>query len=131
MNDLKELRFLSACELIIATILGGAALFWLRPVLLPFVLALFFVAGITPVLTHVQDRLKAPRMVAIARDTDSGVLSVGRGMGSGVAFCRRSSQQPRRAYEHRFTELVQRSTSLGFELCRRANLRMTRLKPSK
>lgn len=61
----SELRVQTVCQMIFAAFAVGAALYWLRPVLLPFILALFFVFGLVPVLDYIQRRMKAPRMVAV------------------------------------------------------------------
>jgi len=60
-----EMRVQTVCQMIFAAFAVGAALFWLRSVLLPFILALFFVFGLVPVLDYIQRRMKAPRMVAV------------------------------------------------------------------
>jgi AI-2 transport protein TqsA len=60
-----EVRVQTVCQMIFAAFAVGAALYWLRPVLLPFILALFFVFGLVPVLDYIQRRMKAPRMVAV------------------------------------------------------------------
>ncbi len=61
-----ELRFQTICQMVIAAVAMGAALYWLRPVLLPFVLALFLVCGVAPLLDLIQKRLGGPRVVAVA-----------------------------------------------------------------
>jgi len=60
-----DLHLLSICQMVIAAVALGAALFWLRPVLVPFVLALFLVCGIAPILDLIQKRLGAPRIIAV------------------------------------------------------------------
>ena len=62
----RELQVHTVCQMILAAIAAGAALFWLRSVLLPFILALFFVTGVSPVLYAIERNLRAPRMVAVA-----------------------------------------------------------------
>ncbi len=65
-NVEAELRLQSRCQMVVAAVAVGAALYWLRPVLLPFVLALFLVCGVAPLLDLIQKRLRAPRIVAVA-----------------------------------------------------------------
>lgn len=60
-----EMRVQTVCQMIFATFAVFAGLYWLRPVLLPFILALFFVFGLVPILDYIQRRMKAPRMVAV------------------------------------------------------------------
>ncbi|PHQ36205.1 AI-2E family transporter [Rhodopirellula bahusiensis] len=53
-----------ACLLILTAIALTAAVYWLRSVLIPFVVALFIVSGITPILDFLQARLSVNRIVA-------------------------------------------------------------------
>ncbi|WP_081605786.1 AI-2E family transporter [Rhodopirellula europaea] len=53
-----------ACLLILTAIALTAAVYWLRSVLIPFVVALFIVSGITPILDFLQARLNVNRIVA-------------------------------------------------------------------
>jgi predicted PurR-regulated permease PerM len=62
----RELQVHTVCQMILAAVAVGAALYFLRSVLLPFILALFFVTGVAPVLHVIEKRLRAPRMVAVA-----------------------------------------------------------------
>jgi AI-2 transport protein TqsA len=73
-NTERELRFQTICQMVLAVVAIGAALYWLRPVLLPFVLALFLVCGVAPLLDFIQRRLGAPRLVAVAIAFLGGVL---------------------------------------------------------
>jgi len=50
--------------LILTAIALTAAVYWLRSVLIPFVVALFIVSGITPILDFLQARLNVNRIVA-------------------------------------------------------------------
>jgi AI-2 transport protein TqsA len=52
--------------MILAAATVGLTLYWLRPVLLPFVLALFFTVGLTPIFDWFQDRLRVSRLTAVA-----------------------------------------------------------------
>ena len=65
-DDTRELKIHTTCLMVLATVAIGLALYWLRPVLVPFVLALFFAAGLAPILDLIEDRLGAPRLVAVA-----------------------------------------------------------------
>lgn len=62
----SDIHLLAICQMIVAAVMLGVALYWLRPVLVPFVLALFLVCGIAPILDLIQQRLGAPRIVAVA-----------------------------------------------------------------
>lgn len=61
----KELRTQTLCLVVLTVIAFGAALYVLRPVLVPFILALFLVGCIAPVLSAIESRFSAPRIVAV------------------------------------------------------------------
>jgi AI-2 transport protein TqsA len=61
----REQRIQTFCLLILCAIATAAALFWLRPILIPFILAIFFSLGLAPVV-EVQSRvLKFPNWLAV------------------------------------------------------------------
>lgn len=53
------------CLMVITAVMIGAAMYWLRPVLLPFVLSLFFVCGLSPILEWIEGRLHVGRTVSV------------------------------------------------------------------
>ncbi|WP_339745533.1 AI-2E family transporter [uncultured Rubinisphaera sp.] len=57
-------RIQTNCLMILTTAAIGYAIYWLRPVLLPFVIAIFVVSGIAPILDSLQRRLGVERLVA-------------------------------------------------------------------
>ncbi|OYP33158.1 AI-2E family transporter [Rhodopirellula sp. MGV] len=61
-----ELRWANRCLSIIATGTIGALLYVLRPVLAPFVVAIFLTVGLRPILELLQRRLRTNRIVAVA-----------------------------------------------------------------
>ena len=61
-----EVRVQTAGIAILATIAIGATIKWLGPVLVPFVLAVFFVCGITPIISFFQKFLTVSRLIAAA-----------------------------------------------------------------
>jgi AI-2 transport protein TqsA len=68
----------TACLVILATVAVGFSLAFLKSVLLPFVIALFIVIGLQPILEFVERKLKLHRLVAFAVTFLAGVaLSVG------------------------------------------------------
>ncbi|MDG2471070.1 MAG: AI-2E family transporter, partial [Pirellulaceae bacterium] len=56
----------TVCLVILATLAIGFSLFYLKTVLLPFVISVFIVIGCRPVLEFVESRLKLHRYVAFA-----------------------------------------------------------------
>ncbi len=62
----QEVRIQTVCQMVLATVAIVGILYWLRPVLVPFVLAVFLVTGIAPLLELIERRLKVPRIVAVA-----------------------------------------------------------------
>lgn len=61
----REARVQTVCLVVLTTLAVGAALWWLRPVLVPFVLAIFVTLGLSPLVTLQMQRFRAPRAVAL------------------------------------------------------------------
>jgi AI-2 transport protein TqsA len=61
-----DLHVQTICLLILAFVAGGVALYWLRPVLVPFVLALFFAACLKPLIEFQKRKLHFPQWLAVA-----------------------------------------------------------------
>lgn len=59
-------RIQTVCLLVIAAIAVGAALYWLRPVLLPLALAVVVHLGLTPIIDLLIRKCRVPRLLAIA-----------------------------------------------------------------
>ncbi|MCA9040206.1 MAG: AI-2E family transporter [Planctomycetaceae bacterium] len=57
-------RIQTFCLAVIATAVLIYLVFWLQPVLVPFVVALFVVSGITPILEWLEKRLGVNRLIA-------------------------------------------------------------------
>ncbi len=62
----RELRIQTVCLLILSAIGIAAALYFLKPVLIPFVLAMFLTIGLTPVVDLQVRRLRMPHGLAVA-----------------------------------------------------------------
>ncbi|MEE9442762.1 MAG: AI-2E family transporter [candidate division Zixibacteria bacterium] len=67
-------RIQTLCLIIITVAVAGAALFWLKLVFIPFVLAVFFTFCLTPVIDIQCRRLKLPRWLAIITTILIGLL---------------------------------------------------------
>ncbi len=61
----REQRSQTICLLILTVIATAAALYWLRPVLMPFVVAVFFSMALTPVVDFQTRMLKVPAGIAV------------------------------------------------------------------
>jgi AI-2 transport protein TqsA len=60
-----EQRIRTICLLLITTVIVGAALRWLSPVMIPFVLSVFLALALSPLVDFQVDRLKMPRGLAV------------------------------------------------------------------
>lgn len=69
----RDLRIVTICLLVLTVFATGAVLFMLRPVLVPFVLALFLTMGLSPLIDVQIRRLRMPRVVAVVT---SGLVAV-------------------------------------------------------
>ena len=61
----SEARIRTICLLILSIIAIAFALWWLRPVMIPFVLATFFALGLTPLVDFLQRYLRVPQALAV------------------------------------------------------------------
>ena len=67
MNISKEaVGVQTTCLVILSTIAVAFAIYWLKPVLIPFVLALFLAIGLAPVVNVLVRRLRVPRVLGAA-----------------------------------------------------------------
>jgi len=61
----REQRIQTICLLVLSTIAVAAALYWLSPILIPFVLALFFSLGLAPLVDAQTRVLRFPSGLAV------------------------------------------------------------------
>nr|WP_286177589.1 AI-2E family transporter [Rhodopirellula sp. JC639] len=54
----------TVCLMVLAGVAGIYLVYWLRPVLVPFVVACFIVSGVGPILTYLENRFSVSRVVA-------------------------------------------------------------------
>ena len=64
-RERSDERVHTTCLVILAVIAGGAALFYLRPVVVPFLISLMIVYAIGPVIDWQRNRLGWPRGIAV------------------------------------------------------------------
>lgn len=107
----QELRVQTVCLLILSAIALGFALYWLRPVMIPFVLAVFFALGLSPAVDIQVRRLRLPRGVAVVT-----TLLLGGGLLAGIAALIQASVREltanAAAYQERLAELITRAANL-------------------
>ena len=68
MADLpqRERRIQTICLLVLTSIGIAGALYWLRPVMIPFVFSVFIAFGLSPFVNVPVRRFGVPRSIAIA-----------------------------------------------------------------
>lgn len=71
-----EQRVQTVALVVLATVSVGAALYWLRPVMIPFVLAVFITLGLQPVIDLQMRHLWLPRPVAVFTTFLLGILGL-------------------------------------------------------
>ncbi len=81
-HDSKEMHRQTVCLMVIAAIMLMYTVFWLRPVLVPFVVSLFVVSGIAPLLRTLEERWQLNRYMAIGITFLFGLLMI-----IGLAAC--------------------------------------------
>ena len=62
----RERGVQTICLLLLSALAVAAALYWLRPVMVPFVLAVFIAYGLSPLVDFSVRRLRFPRVLAVA-----------------------------------------------------------------
>lgn len=76
-KDNQDLRLQTLCLLTLTIIAIAAALTWLRPVMIPFILAVFFSLILTPLIDIQIKHFKLPRTLAIFTTLIIGFLILG------------------------------------------------------
>ncbi len=61
----RERNIQTICLILLSTLAVAAALYWLRPVMVPFVLAVFIAYGLSPLVNLSVRRLRFPRLLAV------------------------------------------------------------------
>ena len=76
-KQISDRRIQTVCLMVLASVAGVFSVYWLRPVLVPFVVACFIVSGVGPVLTWMEDRFSVSRLVAAGMAFLFGVALMG------------------------------------------------------
>lgn len=74
MTSLDYQKIQTYSVLLIAVVLGGAALSWLKPVLLPFVLSLMLSVGLMPIVRWLENRLHLPSWLSMCVSLGIGLV---------------------------------------------------------
>ncbi|QEF96271.1 AI-2 transport protein TqsA [Stieleria maiorica] len=61
---ISDQQIQTVCLMVLAGVAGIYLVYWLRPVLVPFVVACFIVSGVGPILTYLENRFSVSRVVA-------------------------------------------------------------------
>lgn len=110
MQRVMEGRIQTVCLAVLASVAIAGALYWLKPVMIPFVLAVLLTYALAPLVDLLHDRLRIPRIVAIGIALLLGfaLLTLLAGLISG-SLRRLAEKLP--MYEARFHELAQQATA--------------------
>lgn len=73
-EDDPQIRVQTACLLVLVAVCITFSVYWLRPVLVPLVVAFFVVSGISPVLSVLEKRLGVTRIVAAGLSFLAGLI---------------------------------------------------------
>jgi len=76
-SEQRERRIQTVCLLILSAAVIAFAMWWLRPVMIPFVLATFFAFGLSPLLTFQTRYLHIPRLLAALATLIVGCVVLG------------------------------------------------------
>ncbi len=112
-------RIQTACLLILAVFATGVALYWLRPVMIPFVLAVLLSYVLAPLMGLLTGRLRLPRSLALILALGIGFLIL---TAAGVLISGSVRQLARNAhaYQDQLTELArvasERLSEYGYEV---------------
>ncbi len=107
----REQRIQTVCLLILSTAAVAAALYWLRPVLVPFVFAVFIAYGLLPLIELQVRQLHLPRPVAVCSTLVLGGVVLG-GLGLLVSTSVSQLQDNADAYQGQIEIFVERISAV-------------------
>ena len=102
-------RLQTVCLLVLTAIATGAALHWLRPVMIPFVLSLFFAFSLNPLVSFLIRRFRIPRTAAVGLTLLLGFLLLA-ALASLVSASVAQLAANRLAYQTQATALISQIT---------------------
>ena len=74
---LDDQHIQTVCLMVLAGVAGVYLVYWLRPVLVPFIVACFIVSGVGPILSYLEHRFNVSRVVAAGMAFLLGVALMG------------------------------------------------------
>ena len=109
----------TVCLMVMAVVAATFSIYWLRPVLVPLVVALFVVSGVSPILKMLQRRLGVSQLIAAGLTFLAGVVVLivfGLSIWVSIVDLKNNSK----AYQDRVTEIVnwgeQRVRDFGYRV---------------
>jgi len=106
-----ETRVQTVCLVLISTVLTGAALYWLRPVMVPFVLALFITLGLRAGADFLEERLRVPHSAALSATVLMGFFVLA-GMAGVISVSVSELTEKAGLYNEHVGQLVAKATDL-------------------
>ena len=107
MKPTTEERARTVSLVILASIAGAGAMYWLRPVMIPFVLALFISLGLGLAVEFLVTRLKVPRSLALPATVLLGLLALA-GVGALINASVQQLAQSAPLYSEQLGQLIER-----------------------
>lgn len=113
---LSDRQIQTVCLMVLAGVAGVYLVYWLRPVLVPFIVACFIVSGVGPILTYLENRFNVSRVVAAGMAFLFGVLLMGV-FGLTISFSIIDLATNSKQYRTRVRELVDKvEKNLSFDM---------------
>jgi AI-2 transport protein TqsA len=105
-----ESRIQTVCLLILTTIATATALYWLAPIMIPFVLAVFLAFGVAPFIQLLMRYLKVPRSLAVVATLLLGFVILNL-VATLISTSLSQLAANADSYQQQFTLLVERASS--------------------
>lgn len=111
-TEQHESQIQTACLLIICAVAIGVALFMLRTVMIPFVLAIFSALGLSPLIAFQRRYLRLPNSVAILTTFMVGIVVLSL-LGGLIAISLRQLSDNADAYQQQINQILDRVMSIA------------------
>ena len=127
-----EMRILAMCTAIMAVIGIAAALYWLKPVVVPFFIAIFFSMVLSPMIQGLNRFLKLPHVIAMILVLILAIivfLLVGSLVSVSLTQLAQSTDDYAREFAYRLSEIIQSGQLERFGIEKTQEARLERLIP--